>query len=346
MDGPTILLAIRTFVALLGVAAVVAIVVRPLRLPYSVALVLVGLAAGLVETLAIKGPEPVVPPEVVLVVLLPGLVFEAGYRLDLTHLRRSLAALLFLAAPGVLISAAIVALVLHAVMGLELGLAFIVGAMVSATDPAAVVSTFRRLTVPRDLATDRRGREPAQRRDRARRVRDRDRCLDGPDRSRAGARHVHRGHRRERRHRAGRGIRGRPADGARGRPSHRADDLGRARVWDVPAGRRNPRVGDHRHRRRRDRPGELRPRRDDERRRYRRPRHGLGVPGLPVDRARLPARRARLPDGRAGRLVRLDPVGRGRRAPRPGARRLRPARVRGADRALPGRPGPPSRSAG
>ncbi len=153
MDGPTILLAIRTFVALLGVAAVVAIVVRPLRLPYSVALVLVGLAAGLVETLAIKGPEPVVPPEVVLVVLLPGLVFEAGYRLDLIHLRRSLAALLFLAAPGVLISAAIVALVLHAVMGLELGLAFIVGAMVSATDPAAVVSTFRRLTVPRDLAT-------------------------------------------------------------------------------------------------------------------------------------------------------------------------------------------------
>jgi len=153
MDGPGILFAIRTFVALLGVAAIVAIVVRPLRLPYSVGLVLVGLVAGLVETLAIKGPEPVVPPEVVLVVLLPGLVFEAGYRLDVIHLRRSLAALLFLAAPGVLISAAIVALVLHAVMGLELGLAFIVGAMVSATDPAAVVSTFRRLMVPRDLAT-------------------------------------------------------------------------------------------------------------------------------------------------------------------------------------------------
>lgn len=153
MDGPAILDAIRTFVALLGIAAIVAIVVRPLRLPYSVALVIVGLAAGFVETVAIAGPEPVVPPEVVLVVLLPGLVFEAGYRLDLTHLRRSFAALLLLAAPGVLISAAVVAVLLNVVTGLRLDLAFIVGAMVSATDPVAVVATFRQLRVPRDLAT-------------------------------------------------------------------------------------------------------------------------------------------------------------------------------------------------
>ena len=153
MDGAAILDAIRIFVALLGLAAIVAIVVRPLRLPYSVALVLVGLGAGLVETVAIAGPEPVVPPEVVLVVLLPGLVFEAGYRLDLTHLRRSFAALLLLAAPGVIISAAVVAVLLNVVTGLRLDLAFIVGAMVSATDPVAVVATFRRLDVPRDLAT-------------------------------------------------------------------------------------------------------------------------------------------------------------------------------------------------
>ena len=152
MDGAAILDAIRIFVALLGLAAIVAIVVRPLRLPYSVALVIVGLGAGLVET-AIAGPEPVVPPEVVIVVLLRGLVFEAGYRLDLTHLRRSFAALLLLAAPGVVISAAVVAVLLNVVMGLRLDLAFIVGAMVSATDPVAVVATFRRLHVPRDLAT-------------------------------------------------------------------------------------------------------------------------------------------------------------------------------------------------
>ncbi len=153
MDGAAVLDAIRVFVGLLGLAVIVAIVVRPLRLPYSVGLVLVGLGAGLIETIAIPGPLPAIPPEVVLVVLLPGLVFEAGYRLDLTHLRRSFLPLLLLTAPGVLISAAVVAVFLTVVTGLRADLAFIVGAMVSATDPAAVVATFRRLTVPRDLAT-------------------------------------------------------------------------------------------------------------------------------------------------------------------------------------------------
>ena len=153
MDGPNILTAIQAFVALLGVAAVVAIVARPLRLPYTVALVVVGLSAGIGRPIVLPGPEPIVAPEVVLVVLLPGLVFEAGYRLDLALLRRSLAPLVFLAMPGVLISAAFVAVLLHLGTGLRFDLAFIVGAMISATDPAAVISTFRRLPVPRTLAT-------------------------------------------------------------------------------------------------------------------------------------------------------------------------------------------------
>jgi CPA1 family monovalent cation:H+ antiporter len=153
MDGPTILTAISVFVALLGVAALVAIVARPLRLPYTVALVLVGLIAGVGGTVVLPGDQPRVAPEVVLVVLLPGLVFEAGYRLELARLRRTLAVLVFLAMPGVLISASVVAVLLHLATGLRFDLAFIVGAMVSATDPAAVVATFRRLPVPASLAT-------------------------------------------------------------------------------------------------------------------------------------------------------------------------------------------------
>ena len=153
MDGATILQAMRVFVALLGVAAVVAIVSRPLRLPYSVALVLVGLFAGIVATAIGPGTEIVVPPEIVLAVLLPGLVFEAAYRLELDHLRRMVGHLALLTVPGVLISAAVVALALNLGTGLRLDLAIIVGAMVSATDPAAVVATFKRLTVPPTLAT-------------------------------------------------------------------------------------------------------------------------------------------------------------------------------------------------
>ena len=45
------------------------------------------------------------------------------------------------------------AIVVSAATGLRLDLAFIAGAMVSATDPAAVVATFRRIRVPTSLAT-------------------------------------------------------------------------------------------------------------------------------------------------------------------------------------------------
>ena len=85
--------------------------------------------------------------------LLPGLVFEAAYRLRIAELRRWFGGLALLAVPGVVISAAVVAVVLNVATGLRLDLAFIVGAMVSATDPAAVVATFKRLRVPPALST-------------------------------------------------------------------------------------------------------------------------------------------------------------------------------------------------
>jgi CPA1 family monovalent cation:H+ antiporter len=153
LEGTAILTAIRLFVALLGVAALVAIVVRPLRIPYSVALVIVGLLAGIGASALTSGGGPVIAPEIVLVVLLPGLVFDAAYRLDLHHVRRSLGGLTLRAVPGVLISAGVVALFLHLATGLRFDLALIVGAMVSATDPAAVVATFKRLRVPPALGT-------------------------------------------------------------------------------------------------------------------------------------------------------------------------------------------------
>lgn len=152
MDEVAIPHAIELLVGLLGLAAVVAIVARPLRLPYTVALVVAGLLVGIGANAA-GYPSVDVSPELVLLVLLPGLVFEAAYRLRLAELRRWFGGLALLAIPGVLISAAIVAVVLNVATGLRLDLAFIVGAMVSATDPAAVVATFKRLSVPPALST-------------------------------------------------------------------------------------------------------------------------------------------------------------------------------------------------
>jgi Na+:H+ antiporter len=152
MDEAAIPHAVELLVGLLGLAAFVAIIARPLRLPYTVALVVAGLLVGIGASAA-GYPAADVSPEVVLLVLLPGLVFEAGYRLRIAELRRWFGGLALLAVPGVLISAAIVALVLNLATGLRPDLAFIVGAMVSATDPAAVVATFKRLRVPPALST-------------------------------------------------------------------------------------------------------------------------------------------------------------------------------------------------
>jgi len=152
MDEAAIPQAIELLVGLLGLAALVAVLARPLRVPYTVALVVAGLLVGIGASVA-GFPTVEVSPEVVLLVLLPGLVFEAAYRLRIAELRRWFGGLALLAVPGVLISALVVAVVLHVATGLRLDLAFIVGAMVSATDPAAVVATFKRVRVPPALST-------------------------------------------------------------------------------------------------------------------------------------------------------------------------------------------------
>src|SRR4029078_5141409 len=99
-------------------------------------------------------------PEVVLLVLLPGLVFEGALRIHAADFRRMFGGVALLAAPGGLISPGAVALVLAAATGLPLELGFIVGAMVAATDPVAVISTFKQLGSPRRLARQHDEREP------------------------------------------------------------------------------------------------------------------------------------------------------------------------------------------
>jgi len=141
-----LLVALLVIVPLLGIAA------RWLRLPYTVAFVLFGLVVS--GAFELQSPRVVfeVTPDLVVALLLPGLVFEGAYRLDGAELRRTFWGVAILAIPGVLIAAAVVAIVLN-LAGLPLEQAFIVGAMVSATDPVAVVATMRRLRAPRRLVT-------------------------------------------------------------------------------------------------------------------------------------------------------------------------------------------------
>jgi CPA1 family monovalent cation:H+ antiporter len=137
------------FVVLLAIAVAVALVTQRLSIPYSVALVIAGFV------LSLGGPVQNVriTPELILVVFIPGLVFEAAYHIDLDQLRRSFASVAVLAVLGVVITAGLVAAMVSAVTGLDTSLAFVLGAIICATDPVATVTVFRQLHAPKSLAT-------------------------------------------------------------------------------------------------------------------------------------------------------------------------------------------------
>ncbi len=87
-----------------------------------------------------------------LYVFLPPLLFEAAWNLNYKAIVRQWAAIATLAGPGVILTALIVAGAL-AIVRVPFGPALLTGAILSATDPIAVVAVFRRMRVPKTLAT-------------------------------------------------------------------------------------------------------------------------------------------------------------------------------------------------
>jgi CPA1 family monovalent cation:H+ antiporter len=149
MPGDITINIVQVFVVLVALATGAALITRRIGVPYATVLVTMGLAAALFT----PNLDTSVPPELILTVFLPGLVFESGYRLNVEQLRSSFGYLVFLAVPAVLITAAVVGAVLNLAAGIPLELGFLVGAMLAATDPAAVIATMKRLRAPPRLAT-------------------------------------------------------------------------------------------------------------------------------------------------------------------------------------------------
>jgi len=142
-------------VGLLLIAAIAAIGLKRARLPYTVGLVLVGLGlgglAGQYESFRVL-TQIELSPELILFVFLPTLVFESAFALDSGLLTRNLTPILALAAPGLLLSTAIVGGLITLLTPLPLGPALVFGALISATDPVAVVALFREVGAPKRLA--------------------------------------------------------------------------------------------------------------------------------------------------------------------------------------------------
>lgn len=139
----------ETIVILLTITLVVSLVARRLRLPYTLVLVLVGLAIGFSPLVS----GVVLDPDLVLFLFLPALLFEGAWNADVKKLLASWLPIFLLAAPGLLIALFLLALILHLGTGLSWLLALLVAAIVSPTDPIAALALLKRLGLAERLRT-------------------------------------------------------------------------------------------------------------------------------------------------------------------------------------------------
>lgn len=142
------------FLLLMAVAAGVAVLSNRARLPYAIGLVVAGLALG--NLLPFSGPH--LSKELLFLVVLPGLLFEAAYQMHFDEFWRSRYSILALAVPGLLLSTLITALLVWWGVNLwwpgavDLPTALVFGALISATDPISVLAIFKTLGVDKRLA--------------------------------------------------------------------------------------------------------------------------------------------------------------------------------------------------
>ncbi len=130
-------------------ATFVAIGAERIRVPAAVLLVALGAVAG--SIVHVRPPFAFGPA--LFFVFLPPLVFEAAWNVDLRALARVPGRVALLAGPGTVVSALCVAALVWKTGALPFGAALVLGAIVSATDPVAVVALFRTAAVPGAIAT-------------------------------------------------------------------------------------------------------------------------------------------------------------------------------------------------
>ena len=136
--------------ALIASGAALLALTQVVRIPYPILLVLGGLALGFVPGM----PEIELPPDLVLIAFLPPLLYGAAFFTPLREFRTNVVEISLLAVGLVLATMVAVAVAAHAVIpGLSWPAAFVLGAIVSPTDPTAATAIAQRLGLPRRLVS-------------------------------------------------------------------------------------------------------------------------------------------------------------------------------------------------
>ena len=123
------------------------------KIPYTMMLVALGIIISLVTTL-IGGLDQIkLDPKLIINFVIPPLIFEAMMRIDYKDFIKVKISVLLLSTIGVVIATIVVGLLLMYFIHLPYQLAFLFAALISPTDAAIVIKTFKILKVPRLLST-------------------------------------------------------------------------------------------------------------------------------------------------------------------------------------------------
>ncbi|MDE3202497.1 MAG: Na+/H+ antiporter [Acidobacteriota bacterium] len=146
---------IEFLIWMLIAASAIALAAARLRIPYTVALVLGGVALGsfhvpILDQHFAHSPDWLTP-NVSLVIFLPALLFEGSLKIQFRKLRESLIPIGLLATVGVLAATLISGYVLHWVLGIPILVALVFGSIVAATDPISVLAIFKDMSVDKRL---------------------------------------------------------------------------------------------------------------------------------------------------------------------------------------------------
>jgi len=152
----------------LGVGAATRWLAKKTRVPYTVAMMLLGVAGGIAlqesgdvgATLESLRDGSIVSSDLIVFVFLPALIFESAFAIDVHAFRKDLGFVLLLAMPALIAATALTAGLMLGLTGLGIGgeawewsvpAALVFGALVSATDPVAVVAVLREVGAPKRL---------------------------------------------------------------------------------------------------------------------------------------------------------------------------------------------------
>jgi CPA1 family monovalent cation:H+ antiporter len=143
MDRDVILAGVLAGIAVLLVLAYVT------RLPYPILLVVGGAGIGFIPGV----PNLELEPDLVLVILLPPLLYGAAFFSSLRDLQRNARAIGMLSIGLVVFTTVAVAVIAHMLIGMSWEAAFVLGAVVSPTDPVAATAIANRVGAPRRVIT-------------------------------------------------------------------------------------------------------------------------------------------------------------------------------------------------